>query len=83
MLRSLSHPTRLKILCRLMDSESSVNELTDLCKISQATMSQFLSRMKAEGILDCRRESQFVYYSIKDKRVILLMQAMHEIFSAT
>ena len=37
-LKSLSHPVRLKVLCQLMDEEKSVNELTEFCGISQSAM---------------------------------------------
>lgn len=53
-LRSLAHPVRLKILSQLGERERSVNELTDFCGTSQSAMSQFLRRMKAEGLVASR-----------------------------
>jgi DNA-binding transcriptional ArsR family regulator len=44
-MKSLSHPVRLKILCQLVDREMTVGELTEFCDISQSAMSQFLIRM--------------------------------------
>jgi ArsR family transcriptional regulator len=79
-MKSLSHPVRLKILCQIMDQERSVNELTEFCKISQSAMSQFLGRMKEEGVVTCRREHHFVYYSVADKKLIKLLQAIKEIY---
>lgn len=79
-LGSLAHPTRLKILCQLIDGEKSVNELTEFCEISQSAMSQFLSRMKSDKLLNARRERQYVYYSIADSKLIKLLQAMKEIY---
>ena len=63
-LKILSHPNRLKLLCKLAESEYSVNDLSDLCNVSQSAMSQFLSRMKNEGIVTARREHNFLFYSI-------------------
>jgi DNA-binding transcriptional ArsR family regulator len=80
LLKSLSHPVRLKILCHIMESERSVNELTEFCEISQSAMSQFLSRMKEEGIVVSRREHNFVYYSVADKKLTRLLQAIKEIY---
>lgn len=82
LLKSLSHPVRLKILCQILGRERSVNELTQFCAISQSAMSQFLKRMKAEGILKSRREHHFVFYSIADEKLVRLLQAIKEIYCA-
>lgn len=79
-LKSLAHPTRLKILCQLLDGEKSVNDLTEFCEISQSAMSQFLGRMREDGILTSRRERQYIYYSIQDKKLIKLLHSMKEIY---
>lgn len=79
-LKSLSHPVRLKILCQIVDQERSVNELTEFCAISQSAMSQFLARMKNEGIVESRREGQFIYYRIADKKLVKVLQALKDIY---
>lgn len=79
LLRALAHPVRLKVLCKTMESEKSVNELTEFCGISQSAMSQFLGRMKSDGLLKSRRHGTKVYYGIKDVRVLRLLAAVKEI----
>lgn len=79
-LKSLAHPVRLKILCQIMEKERSVNELTEFCEISQSAMSQFLKRMKDEGIVNSRREQHFVFYSIADKKLVKFLRAIKEIY---
>jgi ArsR family transcriptional regulator, virulence genes transcriptional regulator len=79
-LKSLSHPVRLKILCQVMEKERSVNELTEFCGISQSAMSQFLKRMKSEGLLVSRREQHFVYYSVAEVKLAQLLRAIKEIY---
>ena len=79
-LRSLSHPVRLKILSRLIERERSVNELTEMCGTSQSAMSQFLKRMKTEGLIGSRRDGQFVFYRISDPKLHRLMRAMSDIY---
>ena len=79
-LKSLAHPVRLKILCQVMDEEKTVNELTTFCKISQSSMSQFLARMKDEGILCSRRHGTFIYYSLEDQSLKKLMKAIKDIY---
>ena len=79
LLASLAHPVRLKILCQTMEGEKSVNELVEFCEISQSAVSQFLGRMKADGLLESRREGTRVYYSVRDKKVSLLLHAIKKI----
>ncbi len=80
LLKSLAHPVRLKILCRLMRSERTVNDLTEFCGISQSAMSQFLGRMKDEGIVSSRREHYFVYYRVADAKLVDLLGAIRQIY---
>lgn len=80
LLKSLSHPIRLKVLCHILDGEKTVNELTAFCGISQSAMSQFLSRMKDEGVLNSRREGAYAYYSLGDPRIVKLMKTLKDIF---
>ena len=79
-LKSLSHPVRLKVLCSVLDEEKTVNELTEFCEIPQSAMSQFLLRMKSEGILLSRKEGTFVYYSLADQKLKKLLKAIKEIY---
>lgn len=79
-LKSLSHPVRLKVLCQVIDGKKSVNELTEFCDISQSAMSQFLNRMKAEGIVSSRREGTHVFYGIGDPKLVKLLRTIKEIY---
>ena len=79
-LRSLAHPVRLKILSQLGERERSVNELTDFCGTSQSAMSQFLRRMKAEGLVASRREGQSVFYRIESPKLHRLMRVISDIY---
>jgi DNA-binding transcriptional ArsR family regulator len=79
-LKSLAHPVRLKVLCQVIDGEKSVSELTEVCGISQSAMSQFLGRMRLEGVLESRRESTLVFYSLADQKMAKLARAMKEIY---
>lgn len=79
-LKALAHPHRLQILCHLSERDRTVSELEQLCKASQSTVSQFLARMKSEGLVNSHRDGQFVNYSISDVKVLKLIQALHKIF---
>lgn len=76
MLKALSHPQRLMVLGHLLTGEKSVTELVEACGVSQPQMSQFLMRMKNEGLIVCRRDGRFQYYSVGDERLVALMKTI-------
>lgn len=80
LLKQLSHPQRLLILCSLVDGEKSVGEIEEGCGASQSSVSQFLKGMRLEGLLESRRDGKQVFYRIQDERVLVLMQALYKTF---
>ena len=79
-LKTLSHPHRLMILCQLAEEPRNVTELEQLSGATQSAVSQFLARMKAEGLVTSHRDSRSVFYEIADPKVKKLVQNMHKIF---
>lgn len=75
-LKSLSHPQRLLILGHLLEGSKTVGELVDLCEASQSQMSQFLIRMKFEGLISSEKDGKYQVYSLADKRLIRLMKTI-------
>ena len=55
-LKLLSNPNRLLIVCQLVEGEKSVGELARLIGASQVTVSQQLSLLKNTGVVISRRE---------------------------
>lgn len=81
LLKAIAHPRRLKILCALgAEGECSVSQLEAYCGASQSSVSQYLSKMKAEGLLSSRREAQSIFYKISNPELLQLMKAMQKIF---
>jgi len=66
LLKSISHPIRLKILCLLQERELSVSEIREEVETSGANISQHLNIMRNQGIIDSRKESNFFYNRISD-----------------
>ncbi len=79
-LKQLAHPDRLRVLCCLTEKEKTVSELIEFSGASQSWVSQLLSRMKLEGLVDSRKEGNFVYYKISDPRLKELMQAIYKTY---
>lgn len=80
LLRALSHPQRLLILGHLCNGPKTVSELQALCEVSQSQLSQFLSRMRLEGLVSCKRNGRFQSYSVSDAQVVRLIRAIHAIY---
>lgn len=80
LLKQLSHPQRLLILCSMADGEKAVGEIEEACGASQSAVSQFLKGMRLEGIIKSRREGKQVFYKIVDKRTLELIRALYQIF---
>jgi ArsR family transcriptional regulator len=80
LLKQLSHPQRLLILCSVSEGEKSVREIETSCGASQSAVSQFLKGMRLEGLVEARREGKQIFYKILDKRVVELMKSLYLIF---
>ena len=80
LLKSMAHPIRLKILCLLQDQELSVGEIRDAVETTGANISQHLNVLRNQGIIDFRKDANFIYNRISDPRVVTLIQAMQDIF---
>ncbi|HEX4925322.1 MAG TPA: metalloregulator ArsR/SmtB family transcription factor [Bdellovibrionales bacterium] len=80
LLRALSHPGRLLVLDHLLQGEKTVSELQELCGISQSQLSQFLGRMKLEGLVACEKKGRFCYYRTASPKVSRLITAINSIY---
>ncbi|MBL4800562.1 MAG: winged helix-turn-helix transcriptional regulator [Emcibacter sp.] len=79
-LKTLANSNRLVILSRLLGTERCVGDLEKNLNISQSALSQHLGRMRAEGLVTTRRESQQIFYSIKDPRVTKMLTLTYSLF---
>ncbi|MEM3374455.1 MAG: metalloregulator ArsR/SmtB family transcription factor [Candidatus Woesearchaeota archaeon] len=75
-LKALADETRLKIIEALKDKEMCACELVPLAKKSQPNVSLHLKKLEENGILKSRKEGTKVIYSIKDKRVLKILNAL-------
>jgi len=80
-LKTISHPIRLKIIEALESSEKlNVQEISNYLdnKIEQSLLSHHLIKMKDKGILECSKEGQFVYYRLIFKEMTNLLNCMEK-----
>jgi len=80
-LRALANERRLMILCKLVEwGEGNVNALAEAVGLSQSALSQHLARIREEGLVTFRRESQTLWYRIADPRIEQLFATLHRLF---
>ena len=69
MLRTLSDPTRLRLLSILQDGEQSVTALCDELQLAQPTVSHHLGRLRSARLVANRRAGKHVFYSLNGELV--------------
>ncbi len=79
-LRALSNPDRLLLLCQLSQGEKSVSELEVLLDIRQPTLSQQLGVLRLEELVDTRRDGKQIFYSVKDPKVLALLGNLYSLY---
>ena len=79
-LKALSHEARLVILCLLVEGEKSVTEIEQIISLRQPAVSQQLARLRADGLVETRREGKNIFYSVARPEVRHVIGALHEAF---
>jgi DNA-binding transcriptional ArsR family regulator len=79
-LKSISHPLRLKILCVLGDQEINVHDIVERVGTSQSNISQHLAILRDKDVLSTRKEANRMYYWVTDPRTLKLVGMMREVF---
>jgi len=79
-LKALAHESRLVILCLLIEGEKSVTELERLLEIRQSAVSQQLARLRADDLVEARRDGKNIYYSIARPEVVAVIGSLHQAF---
>ncbi len=82
LLKSLAHPARLLVLCRLAEGEASVSELQQIAGLSMSALSQHLAVLREAALVDTRRQAQAVYYSLCPSPALGVIQALHDTYCA-
>ena len=82
MLKCLANPHRLMVLCTLCEGELSVGALNARIALSQSALSQHLAVLRAERLVDTRREAQTIYYSVRPGPALDVIRVLHEHFCA-
>ena len=82
LLKSLSHPDRLLLLCQLTQGEYCVGELEDLVGVGQPSLSQQLGILRKDELVSTRRDGKQIYYSIASDDALAVLELLYQRFCA-
>ena len=80
LMKTLANPDRLLLLCQLAQGELSVGELEAALGILQPTLSQQLTVLRNEALVETRREGKQVFYRVASPRALAVLKVLHEQF---
>lgn len=80
LLRALAHEARLMILCMLVEGEKSVSELEAFLEMRQPTVSQQLARLRADRLVNTRREGKTIYYSLASEEAQKVIAVLYDLY---
>ena len=83
LMKALGNESRLLILCYLDGKELSVTQLINCLDLSQSALSQHLAVLRKDGLVNTRRESQTIYYSLSGDTAKRIIHTLHEMYCPT
>lgn len=80
LLKAMSNPVRLMVLCQLAEGEKSVGEIERGLDVSQSALSQHLAVLRSRGLVASRRAGQQIYYTLDGPEAPALLAALYEVY---
>ncbi|MTW13539.1 metalloregulator ArsR/SmtB family transcription factor [Pseudoduganella eburnea] len=80
LLKTLSNPDRLLLLCQLTQGESNVGELETRTGIRQPTLSQQLTVLRESQLVKVRREGKQMFYSVASPQALAVLQVLYQLY---
>lgn len=82
LMKVLSNPDRLLLLCELTQRELCVGELEQRVGVVQPTLSQQLGVLRDEGLVSTRRDGKNIYYRIDSPQTFAVLTVLQAQFCA-
>lgn len=77
LLKVLSNPDRLLILCQLSQGEMRVSDLEQVLGIVQPTLSQQLTVLREDKLVSTRREGKHIHYSLASPQAMAVIETLY------
>ncbi|MCJ8510120.1 metalloregulator ArsR/SmtB family transcription factor [Rhizobium lemnae] len=81
LLSAMANPKRLMILCCLVKGEVAVGALATKVGLSQSALSQHLSKLRAQKLVNTRRDAQTIYYSSSAESVMKVLETLETLYT--
>jgi DNA-binding transcriptional ArsR family regulator len=79
--QTLADYNRLGIIRFICEKERSVGEIVNATKLSQPLVSHHLRVLKESGILETKRNGPFIFYNMRDKKILDAINLILELFN--
>jgi ArsR family transcriptional regulator, zinc-responsive transcriptional repressor len=79
-LRTMAHPTRLRMLQMMLQKELTVGEIAAACGIRSHVASEHLRMMQHCGFLTRRQDGRRIYYQVAEPAVARIMDCIESRF---
>jgi DNA-binding transcriptional ArsR family regulator len=83
LLKVMSNPDRMLLLCHMAQGEYCVGELEALTGIRQPTLSQQLAVLRDDSLVATRRDGKQIYYSIASRAALAVIRVLYDQFCNT
>lgn len=80
LMQACAHPSRLMLLCQLIQEELNVGELEERVGLHQPSLSQHLGVLRRQGLIAGRRSGQQIYYRVTDPQAVEMIESLYRIF---
>ena len=80
--QALAHPTRIAILEILREGEMPAGAIQERLGVEQANVSQHLAILRSRQIVNSRKGGNQVFYSLRHKVLIKVLDLMRQYFRA-
>lgn len=80
LLKALANEKRLMVLCLLAEGEHSVGALNAELDLSQSALSQHLAVLRADNLVETRRDAQTIYYTLAAGPAQRIIETLHSIY---
>ena len=80
--QALAHASRIAIVETLRDGELSAGAIQERVGLEQANLSQHLAVLRGRQIIVNRKEGNLVFYSLRDRMLIEVLDIMRRYFQS-
>ena len=80
LMKVLANRDRMMLLCEIAQGEKCVSELEELLQIHQPTLSQQLTVLRNEELVETRRDGKQIFYSLSSDVALAVMDVLYRNF---